>query len=246
MNDTRLLTEVQAVKARLMQQQGNVLEAHRWASRRNHTLRLVPMPVFYPSPITLVQTLLDQNTSESLHKATQIVDGLKDSAQSIHCTRYLIMVLALKALLQEAYHDEARALSTLEEAVNLAQPGGVVRIFADMGPRMAGLLSRLQKQDGLSGHVTVILQAFQLQKPDLHNHGKFQLIEPLTDRELEILMLLAQRLSNKEIAQELFISPLTVKRHNINIYQKLNANNRREAVVVASHLGLVSVNHLVA
>ncbi len=111
---------------------------------------------------------------------------------------------------------------------------------------MASLLSRLVKQDGLSKHINDISQALQLQKPNLHNNGKSRLIEPLTDRELEILMLLAQRLSNKEIAQELFISPLTVKRHNINIFQKLNANNRREAVAVASNLGLVSVHNLVA
>jgi LuxR family maltose regulon positive regulatory protein len=87
----------------------------------------------------------------------------------------------------------------------------------------------------------MILHAYQVQKLPLPDTGKIDMVEPLTNRELEILMLLAQRLSNKEIAQELVISPLTVKRHNINIYQKLNANNRREAVLVANHLGIVHI-----
>jgi len=67
----------------------------------------------------------------------------------------------------------------------------------------------------------------------------FTLIEPLTERELEVLGLLAQRLSNKEIAHELSISPMTVKRHTINIYQKLLVQSRREAVATASALGIL-------
>ena len=66
------------------------------------------------------------------------------------------------------------------------------------------------------------------------------LIEPLTDRELEVLILLGQRMSNKEIAQTLYISHLTVKRHTSNIYQKLAVTNRREAIIKAAQLGIVA------
>ena len=66
------------------------------------------------------------------------------------------------------------------------------------------------------------------------------MIEPLTDRELDVLQLLAQRFSRNEIAAELYISPLTVKSHTANIYQKLGVKNRRQAVSRATALGLVS------
>ena len=246
LNNTQMLVETQAFEARLMMLQGNKFEAQRWTSRNNQPWRLPPLPTLFPIPITLVLTLLEQETPASLNHASQIIDSLQDSVRSIHNTRYLIMVLALKALVQDACHNEAGTLAALEEAVTLAQAGGVVRVFVDLGKRMATLINRLPKKDGIANHINVILQAFQMQEPDLHNLGNVQLTEPLTNRELEILTLLAQRLSNKEIAQELVISPLTVKRHNINIYQKLNANNRREAVVAASNLGLVPIQNLAA
>ena len=69
--------------------------------------------------------------------------------------------------------------------------------------------------------------------------GQWELIEPLTEREREVLALLAQRLSNKEIAQALVISPQTVKRHAVNLYQKLQVSGRREAVANAIRLGLL-------
>jgi RNA polymerase sigma factor (sigma-70 family) len=69
--------------------------------------------------------------------------------------------------------------------------------------------------------------------------GRSEPIEPLTEREREVLALLAQRLSNKEIAQALVISPQTVKRHATNLYQKLQAGGRREAVAKATRLGLL-------
>jgi len=246
MSNTHMLTDIQVFQARLMQMQGNKFEAQRWASRLNHPLPLSPLPTLFPTPFTLVQILLDQGTPESLDEASHLIDRLQTSARSFHNTRYGIIVLALKALLQDAWHKEAEALATLEEAIVLAQAGGVVRVFVDLGNRMANLLSRLPKQDVFSAHLNNLLQAYQLQKLALPVTGRSDMIEPLTNRELEILMLLARRLSNKEIAQELVISPLTVKRHNINIYQKLNANNRREAVIAAAHLGIVRTPNLFA
>ncbi len=121
MNDTLMLTEIQAFKTRLIQQQGNVFEERRWASQRSHTVRLEPLPTFYHTPVILVQTLLDQGSFECLHEASQMIDCLEDSAKSIHNTRCLIMALSLRALLQDACHNEAGALATLEEAVVLAQ-----------------------------------------------------------------------------------------------------------------------------
>ena len=117
---------------------------------------------------------------------------------------------------------------------------------------MAGLLNRLAKQNIAVKYVGQLLAAFSNDGigavPDT---SEDQIIHPsavstrpwdeaLTNRELEILALLAQRLRNKEIAEKHFISPETVKRHTINIYQKLNVNKRQQAVAKAYRLGVLS------
>ena len=100
----------------------------------------------------------------------------------------------------------------------------------DLGPKMAALLSRLSNQKIALSYVGQLLAAFKDEEI-----GRVQ-DEPLTKREFKILSLLEQRLRNKEIADKLFISPETVKRHNINIYGKLNVNSRLEAVDKAKAL----------
>ena len=164
-------------------------------------------------------------------------------------------MLALQALLHEAYHESAEAQDTLKQAVLLAQPGGLVRVFVDLGPRMAHLLTALARKGVAPDYISQIVQAFGKPAPAAPgprepNHwatriaafpppDRAELVTHLTDREHEILALLTQRLSNKEIAQALVISPQTVKRHIANIYEKLQAGGRREAVAVAIRLGLL-------
>ena len=117
---------------------------------------------------------------------------------------------------------------------------------------MAGLLNRLAKQNIAVKYVGQILAAFSNDGIGAERDtSEDQIIHPsevstqlwdeaLTNREIEILALLAQRLHNKEIAEKLFISPETVKRHTINIYGKLDVHNRREAVAKAQELGMLS------
>jgi len=155
-------------------------------------------------------------------------------------------VLALQALLHDARGEQPAARSALERAVNLARLGGFIRLFLDLGPGMEGLLKRLIRRNINVDYVGKILAAFRDEKqvvvPDASDQdipSPSPLIEPLTNRELEVLSLLEQRLRNKEIAEKLFISPETVKRHTINIYQKLSVNSRREAVAKAEGLGIL-------
>jgi LuxR family maltose regulon positive regulatory protein len=171
-----------------------------------------------------------------------------------HNTRFTIEVLALQALLQDAQGDERAALALLEQAVLMAEPGGFIRLFADLGPRMAGLLVRLRRTGVAQGYTGQILKAFGDDTSAAPNQraaqraasgtavsptGRPGLIEPLTDRQSEVLALLAQRMSNKEIAHALTLSPQTVKKHAYSIYQKLQVNGRREAVAKATRLGLL-------
>jgi LuxR family maltose regulon positive regulatory protein len=138
--------------------------------------------------------------------------------------------------------DAPAAQQTLEQAVRLAQPGGFIRVFVDLGPTMAELLERLARRGIAMDYIRQILDAFptgSAPSPLLRSTAQPALVEPLTNRELEVMALLAQRLSDKEIAQRLIISERTAKRHTANIYQKLGVNNRREAVTTAIALGIL-------
>jgi LuxR family maltose regulon positive regulatory protein len=127
----------------------------------------------------------------------------------------------------------------------MAQPGGFIRVFVDLGPQMAALLSRMKPNPRWSEYIAQILAIFPAQqlptkaqsaeRPSVSHH----LVEPLTNRELQILKLLREHLTNKEIAAQLVISPGTVKGHTIHIYQKLAVKNRHQAVEKAIALGIL-------
>jgi len=150
-----------------------------------------------------------------------------------------------------ALGKESEALEKLTRAIILARPGGFFRLFVDLGPKMVDLLSRLAKRKTSAKYVGRLLAAFENEEiGTVQTAPNDQIVVPLslinqpldellTNRELEILTFLEQRLRNKEIAAKLFISPETVKRHTINIYGKLNVHNRREAVAKAQALGMV-------
>ncbi len=131
--------------------------------------------------------------------------------------------------------------------MTLAQPGGFIRVFVDLGPAMHGLLARLSRRGDATGYLQQILDAFPTMpaaapepRPSSSRVvAQTDLVEPLTHRELAVLVLLAQRLSAREIAQHLTISERTAKRHTANIYQKLAVNNRRGAVAAAIALGIL-------
>jgi LuxR family maltose regulon positive regulatory protein len=166
------------------------------------------------------------------------VNRIQEYYENIHNTRFLIETLVLKALLHDATGDSSAALDALERALRLAQPGGFIRVFVDMGPEMARLLTQLKDVD-LRDYVGQIRSAFlalQQAQQALQQGG---LLDPLSDRELQVLELLQKRLSNKEIAAQLVISVGTVKGHTIKIYQKLDVNSRRQAVEKAISLGIL-------
>ena len=126
---------------------------------------------------------------------------------SIHNTRFTIEVLALQALLFHASGNLPDALAALEQAVKMAQPGGFVRVFVDLGPSLASLLRRLTPPAGASHYVDQILRAFPPERltppppPTIPTPEQAAMVEPLSRRELQILDLLVQRMTSKEIAE---------------------------------------------
>jgi len=240
-----------AFQAELALRQGNIAKAGRWASDFDPELFSASHRFYLPQPL-FCKVLLTQNTAESLQQAADLLSRLQDFYASIHSRRVLIDVLLLQALLHDVRGDESKALSALGEAINLAEPGGFMRPFVDLGPKMGDLLNRLGKQNIAVKYVGKLLSAFRKERADAIRTASDDqremtlstspppLDDSLTNRELDILELLSQRMSNKEIAEKLFLSPKTVKAHLYNIYQKLNVGTRRQAVEKANALGLLS------
>ena len=231
---------VQSFQAELAVMQGRGHAYLQWAEQAYAGLQLAPMVYFYAPPLTIPKVLLAAGTPGGRRMAADCLQRLQEFAESKHHTRIMIEVLALKALLHNANNEQDAALVDLEDSLALAQAGGFIRLYVDLGPEIADLLRRMQNREPFTGYIASILKAFA-DSSSLASQLKVneQLIEPLTGREAEIIDLLAKRYSNKEIAAELVISPATVKRYASNLYKKLNVHNRREAVVAARALGLI-------
>jgi LuxR family maltose regulon positive regulatory protein len=158
----------------------------------------------------------------------------------------LIETLALQALLSSAEGDEPAALTALQQAITLAEPGGFIRLFVDLGPSMARLLDQLRDQGVAPVYIARILAAFGTRDAPLAAEGgrasraeDGSLVDPLTPREVEVLALLARHLTNRQIAEELVISPGTVKTHTLRIYRKLDVRGRQQAVARAQELNVL-------
>jgi LuxR family maltose regulon positive regulatory protein len=181
-------------------------------------------------------------------EVNHLLKRLQEFAQRSRLTGPLIEVLRLQALALSGQNRPAQALASLQSALALAEPGCYVRSFVDEGPKMSGLLLAwqrwAQRDRRLQQYVARLVAAFSLALID-HRARRAselsanELIEPLSERELEVLHLLAQGRSNQEIGDELFIAVGTVKKHLSNIFGKLGIRNRTECVARARELGLV-------
>lgn len=245
LNNPAMLALHDAFSAYLALHQGRRAEAARWAARADRSGHETAMPTFFVPALALAEVLVNEATPSSLAEASELLARLHTSVTTTHNRRFLIDVLALQALLCDARGEQEAALATLQRAVSLAQPGGVLRVFVDLGPAMADLLARLREQSANPGFIAQILQVFPAEPAGLASVANPQRAvrlvgnNLLTRREMEVLALLAQRLRSREISERLTISDRTVKRHIENIYQKLGVHNRRQAVVAAADLGLL-------
>jgi LuxR family maltose regulon positive regulatory protein len=155
-------------------------------------------------------------------------------------THLMIEILNLIGLAHHAQDDTDRALAALERSLTLAKPGGYVRSFVDEGVSMASLLYEAAARGIAPRYTGKLLAAFPAEEAVAAFHGaSAEMIEPLTDRELQVLRLVAEGCSNQEIAERLFLSLPTVKWHTGNIYGKLAVKNRTQAVARARALAIL-------
>lgn len=189
--------------------------------------------------LALARVLIVSGDSPSLKRAHSLLMRVRETAESEDRVRVQIEALALLAMAHARRGEPTMAMTTLARALRLAEPEGYVRLFADLGLPMARLLQEARARGVLPDYVTQLLGAMDsgLAIPD---SPVTRLPEPLTDREHEILELIAAGLTNPEIAARLFISPQTVGKHAGNIFGKLGVHTRTEAVARARALNLLS------
>lgn len=255
-----LITRGEAAHGRLALMRDDLPAAVSWAEASG----FVGAEPSYPREeeyLTLVRVLIAQGRLDPmgsyLDDALGLLDRLFKTAEDGARVGSIIEILTLRALALQAQHESREALAALESALVLAQPEGYVRVFVDEGMPMADLHSELLKarsrgprdahQHPLLGYVRRLLAAFESPHtstdppvPGGYAQGQDQpLLDPLTAREQEVLTLIAEGLSNQEIAAKLFIEVGTVKGYVHNLLRKLEVNSRTKAVARARELHLV-------
>ncbi|MBN1584673.1 MAG: hypothetical protein JXA89_28460 [Anaerolineae bacterium] len=196
--------------------------------------------------LNLVRVLLARGIAyaspSDLDQALDLLARLLAAAEKAGWVHEQIKILCLQALALDAQRDGDGALVALERALALAEPGGYVRIFVDEGTPMATLLRRVAERDIAPAYTSKLLLSFgehAIEQATIEKTDGSPMLEPLSEREIEILQLIAQGLSNREIGEQLFISQGTVKAHTSNIYGKLGVRSRTQAVAQARDWGLL-------
>jgi len=189
--------------------------------------------------LTLAEYLI-RKPEPDYRRALAIIEEALNQAKQQYNRRQEIQFLAVKAVALRCAGETDQALETLKESLRMAEPLGFVRAFIDRGPLMAELLNKLLNTRSIAQYVRLLLDEFE--NTASHKKAATAFIDSLlTKRELKILEMLALRLTYREIADKLFISPATVKTHVSSIYRKLNVSGRLEAIGSARTKGLLPV-----
>ena len=222
---------IRAQRAQVWLARGDTEAAFDWASQFATQIQ----DAMYPSvPIALAQVWLSQGQPD---KALPLLEHALQSAQTVGRLGNALNIFTVRAVVYYAQGDLENAFATLERALELAEPEGYVRVFVDQGTPMARLLRRMLTRWSAPDYVRRLLEA--LGEPvTIEPRTASKLIDRLSQRELEVLRLIADGATNKEIADELVLTVNTVKRHISNIFGKLEVSNRAQAIARARQLNL--------
>jgi len=188
--------------------------------------------------------LIAERDPNGVAEADAILARQLECYEGCHQVLRVMKILVIQALLFRTRGEMSRALEALERAVRLATPRGMVRVFVDEGPALGPLLLEIARDPQHRDFVTRVVNSFGTPRPSPVPlaHEQLPTVEQLTEREIVVLELMAQRLSNKEIARQLTLSWLTVSKHASHIFSKLQVSGRRAAVERARRLGLLPLD----
>jgi LuxR family maltose regulon positive regulatory protein len=200
--------------------------------------------------LTACRLIIENGEGDQLSTTEETLSSCRTFALSRNNKRQLMHIDALLALLCKIRGDRQQALDNLTMAVLRGEPGGALRYFVDLGPELIPLLRTLREQGTAPVYIQNILNAYN--EPELMENvsptgeanGTLSpeavfIMGELTNREIEVLRLLGKRLTNKEIAQQMHVSPNTIKKYSVSVYNKLEVGNRRQAVARAVELGII-------
>ena len=233
---------IPALRARVWIAMGRIGEALGWAHDQGLSVEDDLSYVREFEHITFAKVLVAQHTADPakrvLADATRFLERLRRAAEEGARAGSVLEILVLQALAHQAGGDMPAALAALERTLTLAEREGYVRIFVDEGSPMGSLLRAAAKKGTGASYVRRLLNAIDQTAYGMPvDQG---LIEPLSERELDVLRLLGTDLDGPDIARELIVSLNTVRTHTKNIYAKLGVNSRRAAVRRAQELDLLS------
>jgi LuxR family maltose regulon positive regulatory protein len=231
--------------------QGDLKAVQRWAQERD-LYRYIDSPLQEETGdsydirlrkyelLVLARLLI---ASERSHEALRLLEPLVSIAEWRRRPGMLIEIHVLKALAHRDHGDIDEAMKAFERALSLAEPEGYVRIFADEGEPVAELLREAARRGIAVDYVSKLWAALGMEVRQGRRAEKAEppsaLVEPLTEREMEVLELLNTHLSSTEIAERLYVSANTARFHIKNIYGKLGVHRRSDAVVRARELKLL-------
>ncbi len=240
-------TAAEVAQVRLWLAQDNLKAADHWASSHEGRLGL-DGPLNFENELSYIARARVKLAQKRPDEAIRLLSQLEEASRSGGRMGRMIEILLLKALSLRELGDPKQAILALTESLNLAEPEGYMRLFLDEGQPMQALLGRwlARSAPGPVRDYAIQLRS-ELDRAQLETTAVQErasapddLIEPLTQRELEVLRLMATGGTNQKIAQQLVVSRGTVKAHTANIYRKLDVANRTEAVARARQLGILS------
>ncbi len=232
------LLSVKVLEARIRTLWGERISSEEWARHSGVNYDQQPSALDASAYLVYARALFMESRWE---QAAQLLARLVEMARAERVVYLEMEVYILQALLYQAKGDEKQALRALESAILLAEPEGYVHVFVREGARMAALLQKARGRGLAQAFVERLLAFLEEETRDQGPATKAPpgLVEPLTERELEVLRLLASTLTVPEIAQRLFISIATARSHVKHIYSKLDVHSRFEAVTRGNELGLL-------
>lgn len=244
---------IAALKARTWVRQGKLTEALSWTREQNLSIEDDLSYLREFEHLTLARVLIARYKTDrvdgDLQAALGLLARLLQAAEEGGRNGSVIEILILQSLAHQAQGDQPSALASLERALSLAEPEGYIYTFVDEGEALRFLILEFRlaieksARNGihpLFSYVDKLLAAFPIgsNRPKIKNL-KSEIVEPLSERELEVLKLLQSDLSGPEIAGQLIVSLHTLRTHTNNIYKKLGVNNRRAAIRRAEELDLL-------